>query len=99
MEFLQELQAQGMKVRELTHRPKLEDENIWLYDAYRLLSRSRQLGGMSEFYIPLTEYQAYFEITRLHDVEQRLYLMSVITQVDAVLLHERFEELSKKTAR
>ena len=88
-----------MEVKELKTRPTLRDEHRWLYEAYHNLSRSRQVGGMGEFYIPLTEFEAYLNIISLSDTEQRLFLLNVISSVDAVLLHERYEELKNTTKK
>lgn len=55
-----------------------------------MLSRSRQIG-MSEYYIPMTEYAAYLDIVQLTNQEDRSFLVSVLTQVDVVLLHERLQ--------
>lgn len=84
-----------MEVKALRTRPTLNPEFLWLRDAYMHLSRSRQLGSMGEFYIPMTEYVAYAEYYQINDVEQRLFLHDVVSQVDAILLHERYDELKK----
>lgn len=83
-----------MTVAALVDRPKLKDEHIWLYEAYRTLSRSRQVGGAGEFYIPCSEYKAYMDIINLQDVGQRTFMMDVVAAVDATLLHERYEKPS-----
>lgn len=98
MEFLKELQSQGMEVTALTNRPSLKVEYGWLYEAYHTLSRSRQIGGMGEYYIPLSEYAAYFSIIGLEDIEQRTFLLHVIAHVDSVLLKDRYDELAKQKA-
>lgn len=85
-----------MEVKALRERPELNEEFLWLYEAYLILSKSRQCGGMGEFYIPLTEYEAYLNIIRLEDIDQRTFLVSVISQVDSILLHERFEKSTKR---
>ena len=67
-------------------------------EAYALLSRSRQVG-QTEFYIPMSEYLAYLNIISLEDIDQRLFLVSVLTQVDATLLSERYAEQTLKAAK
>ena len=96
LEQLQAMQDAGMEVRALKERPKLNPDYYWLYEAYHLLSPSRQLGSVGEYYIPLTEYEAYFNIVNLTDVEQRSLLVSVITKVDGLLLQEKYKETTKK---
>ena len=54
---------------------------------------------MGEFYIPLTEFDAYFNIISLSDTEQRLFLLNVISSVDAALLQGRYEELKNTTKK
>ena len=82
----------GAKVSALDERPELKSEYHWLYDAYRTLSRSRQVGGMGEFYIPLTEYVAYCNLMEISDTEQRMFLTNVVSEVDTILLHEKYEK-------
>lgn len=52
-----------------------------------------------EFYIPMSEYLAYLNIISLEDIDQRLFLVSVLTQVDATLLSERYAEQTLKAAK
>lgn len=86
------MKEMGARVSALDERPELKAEYHWLYDAYRALSRSRQVGGMGEFYIPLTEYAAYCSLMGIPDMEQRIFLINVVSEVDAILLHERYEK-------
>lgn len=51
---------------------------------------------MTEFYIPLSEYAAYLDIACISDMDDRLLLVAVLTQVDAILLSERMQEMDKK---
>lgn len=90
IQFLLQLQEQGHKSEVLINRPTRQPEHFWLFEAYEMLSRSRQIG-MSEYYIPMTEYAAYLDIVQLTNQEDRSFLVSVLTQVDVVLLHERLQ--------
>lgn len=89
------MQKAGLQVKALDERVSVKPEFLWLYDAYRLLSRSRQLGAMGEFYIPMTEYVAYCDLSYLDEPSQRMMLVETLSQVDAILLHERFDATSK----
>ena len=51
---------------------------------------------MTEFYIPLSEYAAYLDIACISDMDDRLLLVAVLTQVDAILLSERMQEAAEK---
>lgn len=89
------LKAQGFESPALRNRPTLKPENEWLLDAYYTLSRSRQVGGMGEFFIPLTEFQAYCEMFEISSSEDRQFLTNVVGMADAILLNERYEEREK----
>lgn len=80
-----------MYVKALDERPKLKQEYQWLKEAYLILTRSRQIG-MSEFFIPLTEFDAYCNLFGFEDYETKLFLVNVISDVDALLLSERTKE-------
>lgn len=86
-----------MVVSAIRERPKLDPDNQWLYEAYYHLTRSRQLGGMGEYYIPLTEYQAYCSLFGITDTERIGFLINVITLVDNRLLSERYKEIEAKS--
>ena len=93
MEFLLTLKEQGADPEPLRNPPRRKAEFQWLFEAYSLLSRSRQVG-MTEFYIPLSEYAAYLDIACISDMDDRLLLVAVLTQVDAILLSERMQEVA-----
>ena len=82
----------------LKQMPQRNPEFDWLFEAYAMLTRSRQIG-MSEYYIPMSEYAAYLDIIMLDDPEQRILLVSVLTEVDAVLLSERLAAQAQKTSQ
>lgn len=86
------MQQQGLEVQALRNRPTLQSEYVWLYEAYLVLSRSRQVGGMGGYYIPLTEFQAYCEMFRIEDTGQIHMLLSVVGTVDLVLLNEQYQQ-------
>ncbi len=77
------------------NRPTLDNEFVWLKQAYTLLTRSRQLGSMSEYYIPMTEYDAFCRLMR-YETDKQLLLVDVLTQVDHILLSERLDEQRKE---
>lgn len=95
MEFLLTLREQGMDPEPLRKRPMRKREYLWLFEAYSLLNRSRQVGQM-EFYIPMTEYEAYMNIVKMDNVEDRKFMVAVLTQVDATLLHDRYEKMNSQ---
>ena len=71
--------------------PQRNPEFDWLFEAYAMLTRSRQIG--------MSEYAAYLDIIMLDDPEQRILLVSVLTEVDAVLLSERLAAQAQKTSQ
>ena len=89
MEFLLTLKEQGADPEPLRNPPRRKAEFQWLFEAYSQV-------GMTEFYIPLSEYAAYLEIACISDMDDRLLLVAVLTQVDAILLSERMQEMDKK---
>lgn len=97
LEFLQDLQSTNFQVKGLEGRPKIKAEYVWLYDAYNLLSPSRTLGAMGEYYIPLSEYNAYFTIFKLDDLNLREYFVLVLTQVDRIMLEDTYAKNLKST--
>lgn len=86
------MQRRGLEVSALRNRPTLQPEYSWLYEAYLALSRSRQVGGMGGYYIPLTEFQAYCEMFCIEDTGQIHMLLNVVGAVDAILLHEQYQQ-------
>lgn len=95
MDFLLSLKEQGADPAPLREMPMRKPEFAWLFEAYSLLTRSRQVG-MSAFYIPMTEYAAYLDIIQMDDIEERTFLVSVVSQVDATLLSEQMAEQQKE---
>lgn len=55
------------------------------------------MGGVGEFFIPLTEFQAYCEMFGISTSEDRQYLINVVGMADAILLSERYEEREKSS--
>ena len=53
------------------------------------------MGGVGEFFIPLTEFQAYCEMFDLSTSEDRQFLTNVVGLSDAILLNERYDEREK----
>ena len=96
MQSLLDLQASGFSVKALDERPILKSGYVWLYDAFNFLSPSRTLGAMGEYYIPLTEYSAYFSIFNLNDIAVREFMLLVLTQVDRAMLKLTYEEKTSK---
>jgi hypothetical protein len=47
---------------------------------------------MGEYYIPLSEYEAYFSIFKLEDVSTRELILLVLTQVDKIMLSLTYSE-------
>lgn len=50
---------------------------------------------MGEFFIPLTEFQAYCEMFEISSSEDRQFLTNVVGMADAILLNERYGEREK----
>lgn len=81
-----------MPVKALEIRPELKQEYVWLYNAYSFLSPSRTLGAVGEYYIPLSEYEAYFSIFKIEEVSVREFALTVLYQVDHAMLSLRYAE-------
>ena len=84
----------GHPAKAWMERPTLNTDYVWLRDAYYVLTRSRQLGPSSEYFIPLTEYHAYCQMKGIVGDKVDI-LLEVITRVDSVLLGERMEEVKR----
>ncbi len=73
-------------------RPKLLKQARWYNEVYGELSRSRTLGSGGEYYIPLSEFDALFNIRRIRSVEKRMRVIRVIRKVDEHVLQMRAEK-------
>ena len=54
---------------------------------------------MSEYYIPISEYESYCNLVGLTEIEAKLFMMEVVSRVDSVLLNERLKDQHDKMAK
>jgi len=88
------LQESGEKVPILEERPYIEDYAIFYWSAFNILSCSRRVG-MGNSYVPLTEIIAYCDLYLIRDVESRIFLSEVITELDSFYLSESNKKSGK----
>ena len=81
----------------MLERPNLGRASQWYLDAHRELARSRTLGSGGEYYIPLSEFDAFFRIRKIDDVETRLRVIRVVQAVDERILTMRAEKRAAET--
>lgn len=81
----------------MLNRPKLDRVGRWYLVAHKELARSRTLGSGGEYYIPLSEFDAFFRIRKLDAVDARMRVIRVIQAVDEQLLVARAEKRSTET--
>ena len=78
-------------------RPRLDRVGHWYLDTHQQLARSRTLGSGGEYYIPLSEFDAFFRIRKIDDVETRVRVIRVVQAVDEQLLTAKAEKRSAET--
>ena len=92
-----QLEADGHHVPELERKPDLYPDLIPDYNAFRVLSASRQMS-MSVAPIPISEICAYADYNNITDYNQRQVLLHRIKILDRVFLkwHSRSAKAVKK---
>lgn len=67
-------------------RPDLSEDAIDLWEAYWVLSPSRQVGPNGTGYVPLSAVQSYCAIIEETDPTEILWIAKVVTAMDEVYL-------------
>lgn len=96
-ETLLEIQATtGITPIGLSNKPTLAAGLVGVWGAYNLLNGSRLITEAGPSPIPLTEIKAYLDITKIDDVESRLYVVRMVRTLDNMYL-ENYAEKSKQS--
>lgn len=99
LEFLEGLREEGRNVPSLDNRPELDLGLLQYWEAFHVLSPSRQMG-MAVGFIPLEEMRAYLDIFGIEEAEERRRLVQYIQTLDQVFVehqHKKSKEESPTT--
>ena len=95
-EWVEQLRADGHDTTGLLEeQPELFSDLIIYYNAFHILSSSRN-SGMSIGAIPLQAYESYFRIFGVDSLEEQLVYLKFVGTLDSELLKYQGEESEKK---
>lgn len=92
------MEAKGEHMKPLDDKPALYQDLIPDWQAFSVLSSSRQMG-FSVGPIPLSEIAAYMEINQIKDYEERKLLLHRIHILDHTYLDWQSGETKKQQAK
>jgi hypothetical protein len=98
LEWFISLQSEGRVIPILDEMPLIEDYAHFYWVAFNVLSGSRRIG-MGNGSIPLSEIRGYCDEYLIKDVESRIFLIEVVSELDSFYLSEsnkKSEKGSKK---
>lgn len=81
----------------LNSKPELFSELLWIWEAYSVLTQSRQLGMSSPQPIAIGEILAYAEFVDLRDTTEREELLHHVQFLDQVFLADFSARNTNKT--
>lgn len=70
----------------LNSKPDLFPDLHWIWEAFMVLSSSRQIGMAGPLPITMTEIHSYCEYESISDMEDRVFLREMMQEMDRVLL-------------
>ncbi len=89
-----------MKTTSADDKPQLEGPEVFYYQAFRTLSRSRQYSQVGQpFAIPLSEITAYCELFRIHGLDERERLLFFVHQMDDAYIEVRSKQVKDELDR
>lgn len=95
---LEDLALKGHHIGALDGRPEVADENMFYWNAFSVLTTSREVG-FSIGNIPLSEIEAFCRLAGIEDVEERMEFVSVIQAMDREFVEFHRKKGGTKNAR
>ncbi len=96
-EYLLKLEEQGENIPALQATPELRGYLIPYWQAFNILSPSRQIGlGVGA--IPLSEIEAYIRLYEITDSEEKEELLYFIREMDGVFLKHHKKDKGTQNA-
>jgi hypothetical protein len=79
----------------LQSRPKLDQRQVYYYNAYQQMSRSRSAGMGGALPIPVTEILAYCELFYIAQLDERERIFRYVNRLDDAYLAHVAEKTKK----
>ena len=95
---LEDRALKGHRIGALDGRPEVEDHNLFYWNAFSLLTGSRD-AGFSLGCIPLSEIEAFCRLARIEDVEERMEFVHIIQAMDREFVEFHRKKGGTKNAR
>lgn len=88
----------GKTPQTLLNKPKLDNWNVWYWNAFWMLDSGRPIYQGSVGRVPLTEMSAYIEIFKVNGTEAIQLFIKTMQALDSVYVRLTNERISREVA-
>lgn len=88
----------GVVPKALLSRPTLDLRQVWYYNAYQAMSRSRNAGAAGALPIPVSEILSYCELFYIAQLEERARLFRYVNRLDEAYLDHAAEKAKSRNS-